>query len=264
MVLYQRSKVLLFSRFLIVSAAIFSVAACFPAFQRIYQTPAVTGRVIDLESLKPIEGASVLHQSRGEKSKSDFIDKTVKDRVFTNQAGEYYLPSQSSRQLTTLMAGHAIVDYPVRISTNGHSGLVFVKASMKMLAEESTMAPLLILDQDPDTIAATPSDDYLNQKQLQVFLAPQGALGGCDLELGAEALKSLNTARKIYWRQNKEANIEPKILAMAYHNVGNIWSYFQNSCDFGESGSLAHRQAVYSARDITAQVNQEITDLTHH
>ena len=198
MMLYQVSNVSRRGRFLMASILICSLTACVPSMQTIYHTPVVTGQVIDLATFKPIEGVVVMHEGKEESSNPDITGKTPKEGVLTNQAGDYYLPSQSSRELTILMVGHAIADYPVRISNNNHSALVIVQASMKMLSEESAMAPPLILDQDPETIAQMPVGDYLKYKQLQEFLAPQGIFAGCDPELGADALTSLNTARKIY------------------------------------------------------------------
>jgi len=244
-------------RSLLLSALVLPSIACVPTIQEIYHTPTVTGQVIDLESLQPIEGAIIKHEGADADFDLEDMIEASKNKIVSDQQGEYRLPATSSVKAVILMPGHAITDYPVRISTTNNSALVFASASMLMRDEEMTSAPLLIMDPDPETIANTPPGDYLDYKILRTYLYPHSTLGQCDLGIGGDALSALNTARKAYWHHHNDA-----IVNAAYLNVRNVWQYFYNSCNFGDKHTIKRRDAIYAVREITDQIQQEANDLT--
>jgi hypothetical protein len=250
-------------RSLLLAALVLANAACVPSIQRIYHTPVVVGQVIDLETLEPIEGAIVKHEGADADFDLDDMIEASKNKILTNKQGEYILPSTSSVDAILLMPGYAITDYPVRISTRNNSALVFASASMLMRDEETTGAPLLIMDPDPKTIANTPPGDYLDYKIFHSYLYPHSTLGKCDLGIGGDAISALNTARKVYWRHINEPDVNQEIVNAAYLNVRNIWQYFYNSCDFGDKHTIERRDAIYAVREITDQIKQEVSDLTN-
>lgn len=260
----NKMKFSLSIRNLLLAALVLTIAACVPSIQRIYHTPVVVGQVIDLETLEPIEGAIVKHEAAdADHDLEDMIDAS-KNKILTNKQGEYRLPSTSSIDATLLMPGHAITDYPVRISTRNNSALVFASASMLMREEETSGAPLLIMDPDPKTIANTPPGDYLDYKILRSYLYPHSTLGKCNLGIGGNAISALNTARKAYWRHINEPNVvKQEIVNAAYLNVRNVLHYLYNSCDFGDDHSIERRDDILAVREITDNIQQEVSDLTN-
>ncbi len=240
-----------------------SLVACVPTVQRIYHAPVVVGQVIELNRLTPIEGALVQHENTDTNLAFDNIIEAAKNKIFSNKQGEYHLPSISSVEAVVLMPGYAVAHYPVRISAKNNSALVFVSASLFMRDEETTTAPQLILDTDPMTIANTPPGDYLDYKTLHTYLYPHSNLGMCDLGIGGDAIASLNTARKLYWRHKDEPKIPPGMLDVAYLNVQNIWQYFYDSCDFGKDHTMERRDNIFAVRKITDKIEKEVSDLTN-
>jgi len=249
-------------RRLLVVALAFSLIACLPTVQRIYHAPVVIGQVIDLNSLDPIEGASIQHENPKANLPLDGLIEKTKNNILSDKQGQYHLPSLSSVEAVVLMPGYAITNYPVRISTKDNSALVFASASLFMRDEEITTAPLLILDPAPEVIADTPPGDYLNYKILRTYLYPHSRLGMCDIGIGGDALTTLNTARKLYWRHKNEQPITLEMLDAAYLNVQNIWSYFYNSCDFGKNNSTTRRDNIFSVREITDNIKSEANRFT--
>jgi len=246
----------------VVLPVVLSIAACVPTIQRIHHTPVVIGKVIDLDTLQPIAGAIVQHEGVDADYDLDDMIEAAKNKIVTNKQGEYHLPSTSSIKAVVLMPGHAITDYPVRISTQNNSALVFASASLLMRDEETSGAPLLIMDPDPETIANAPPGDYLDYKLLRTYLYPHSTLGKCNLGIGGDAISALNTARKAYWRHINEPAVKQEIVDAAYLNVRNVWQYFYNSCDFGDDHTIERRDAIYAVREVTDQIQQEASDLT--
>ena len=249
-------------RSLLLTTLVLVIAACVPTIQKIYHTPVVIGKVIDLETLQPIEGAIAKHEGADANFDLDDMIEAAKNKILTNKHGEYHLPSTSSVDAILLMPGHALMDYPVRISTRNNSALVFASASLLMRDEETSGAPLLILDPDPETIANTPPGEYLDYQELRTYLYPHSTLGICDLGIGGDAISALNTARKAYWRHINEPVVKQEIVDAAYRNVRNVWQYFYDSCDFGDEHTIERRDAIYAVREITDQIKQEVSDLT--
>ena len=251
-------------RIVAVVIAILSITACVPSMQRIYQTPAVNGRVIDLTTMQPIQGALVRHQLSDEKMISKRAGKAAGMSVMTNAAGEFYLPSVSSLEYTLLMVGHARESYPVRVSTKNNSALALAWGSMKMLSEETSAIAVVILDPEPDIIAGTPPGDYLSHQLLLSYLNVQQRFGYCDLNLGADALSLLNTARKLYWRSLNEINFDPKKLKLAYYNTKVLWQIFYHSCDYGDNKNLAYKKALVAVSETAKPIYREIEFLGHN
>lgn len=250
-------------RSLLLAILVLTIAACVPTIQRIYHTPVVIGQVIDLKTLEPIEGAIVKHEGADADFDLEEMIEASKNKILTNKQGEYRLPSTSSVDAILLIPGYAITDYPVRISTQNNSALVFASASMLMREEETTGAPLLIMDPDPETVANTPPGDYLDYKILRSYLYPHSTLGKCNLGIGGNAISALNTARKAYWRHINEPNlVEQEIVNAAYLNVRNVLQYFYDSCDFGDEHTIERRDAIFAVREITDNIQQEVSDLT--
>ncbi len=241
---------------------VLSIAACVPTIQKIHHTPVVIGKVIGLDTLQPIAGAIVQHEGADADVDLDDMIEAAKNKIVTNNQGEYHLPSTSSVKAVVLMPGHAITDYPVRISTQNNSALVFASASLLMRDEETSGAPLLIMDPDPETIANTPPGDYLDYKLLRTYLYPHSTLGKCNLGIGGDAISALNTARKAYWRHINDPVVKQEIVDAAYLNVRNVWQYFYNSCDFGDKHTIERRDAIYAVREVTDKIQQEASDLT--
>jgi len=232
--------------------------------QRVYQTPAVNGKVIDLTTMQPIQGALVTHQLRDEKGLSKRAGKATGMSVVTNAAGEFYLPSVSSLELTLLMVGHARESYLVRVATENNSALALAWGSMKMLSEEISAISVVILDPEPDIIADTPPGDFLSHQLLLSYLNPQQRLGYCDLNLGVDALSLLNTARKLYWRSLNESNFDPEKLKLAYYNSKALWQVFYHSCDYGDNKNLAYKKALVATSETAKAIYREIEFLGHN
>lgn len=247
---------------LLLVTLVLSLGACVPTTKKIYHTPAVSGKVIDLETLAPIEGAIIQHEALDDHFDLNNI-KTTTDKIVSNKQGEYYLPSLSSSKITLLMPGHAMAHYPVRISTRNNSALVFVSASLLMQDEEITSASLLIMDANPNIIADTPPGDYLDYKLLHTYLYPHSTLSMCDLAIGADAISALNTARKVYWQHINETDVSKQMVNAAYLNVSHNWDYFYTSCDFGDKHTIERRDTLYKVQAISDQIKQEISDLSN-
>jgi len=251
-------------RVVAVVIGILSITACVPSMQRVYQTPAVNGKVINLTTMQPIQGALVWHQLRDEKGVSKRAGKAMGMSVVTNAAGEFYLPSVSSLELTLLMVGHARESYPVRVATENSSALALAWGSMKMLSEETSAIAVVILDPEPDIIASTPPGDYLSHQLLLRYLNVQQRFGYCDLNLGADALSLLNTARKLYWRSLNEINFDREKLKLAYNNSKVLWQNFYHSCDYGDNKNLAYNKALVAVSETAKPIYREIEFLGHN
>ena len=248
-------------RSLVLAGLVISITACMPTIKKIYHTPVVLGQVIDLVTLKPIEGAIVKHQVEDTELELNDLLNADKNQTLSNKQGQYHLPSTSSVKALMLMPGYAVAAYPVRISTDKSAALVFASASLLMRTEETAGAPLLIMDPEPKIIANTPPGDYLDYQLLRTGLYPHSSLGICNLSIGTYALSALNTARKVYWRSVNEADFEQHIVTAAYLNVSNVWQYFYTSCKSGSEGDGDYASLI-EAHTIVKKIKQEATDLS--
>ncbi len=234
------------------------LSGCIPTVQTIYHAPAVTGQVIDLETLKPVEGAIVQHGIERQFDFSNLAEIKHKDAVKTDKAGNYQLPALSSVEFTLLMAGHAFKYYPLSISTRYNSALVYARAPMKMLSHNETMAPTVLLDPSPEIAAKTAEGDFIEDKTLRAYLYPHSTLGTCNATLGLKAINLLNTARKIYWRHKVDSKYSQQLLDDTYSGLWTLWEEFYRSCDL-TSLDLTHKRIIYQVFD---SVQQEVSLLS--
>lgn len=255
---YKTGVITLAVKCLVIAIAVLSMEACLPPhiINSLYRTPAVHGTVIDLKTLKPIEGVLIHHYGSGEWLASDGGTELENDTIVTNKAGEYYLPSAALAQ-GVMRPGHVIRDYPVKIMSKKNSALVFVSASLKM-----TRANTLIMDSNPETPATTPPGNYESYQQLRTYIHPSDTLGRCNTAIAEFALAALNTARKVYWRHIKNPDVTQELVDVSYLHVSDVWRYFYGTCDFGEHDTIAYRDAVFAVQKITDRVKNEAKDLS--
>jgi len=220
------------------------LAACVPTVQRFYQTPKVTGHVLDLTTLEPVAGVQVSHWE-------------YPQPVVTSDArGGFVLPSVSQIKATLLMPGHALKDYPVRIVAEASTTQVMAQATLLMRSEETVFVGDVMIDSEPEIIVPSPTPGNNEYAQLMHLL---DANTQCDKAVGAAAAGTLNSARKLRGHlQKSPASIQLQGLTSdSYYRVHEMWRYWLITCDWSGITSIQRRDTVMDVRELMAELAAE-------
>jgi len=226
------------------------LAACVPTVQRFYQTPKVTGHVLDLTTLEPVAGVQVSHW------------EYPQPVVTSDASGTFVLPSVSQIKATLLMPGHAIRDYPVRLEAADTTTQVMARATMLMRSEETVSVGDVIIDTEPDIIAPSPTPGQNEYAQLMHLLDMNARLGQCDKAIGSAAVTALNSARKLGGLlQETPTSIRIHDLTSAsYYQMHDIWRYWEASCDWSGLTTIQRRDAIIDVRELIVGLDAEVPE----
>ena len=205
-------------------------SGCVPTITKVYQSPKVMGQVIDLASLKPIEGVHVAHH------------KTTEQFVTTDINGKFSLPSKSVTDYKPLMAGHALNDNLVTLYNQSGQFLLVASATLNSQIEETVDLSTIIFDSNPKSIAPPAKSSYLKYNQLRTYFYPHSLLGQCDKDLSFAALVSLNTSRKLIdtaaslakSHEKSDEKLAAEYLQLAstnYQTTVKLWSTLKPTCN---------------------------------
>ncbi len=215
------------------------LSGCVPTVTKVYQAPKVTGQIIELQTLLPMEGVKIAHQQRKQES------------VISDVKGRFILPSLSSTEFKLMMAAHAISDNIVTITDRESQIMLIAKATLNGQDEESVDFSSILFDTDPHSIAKPVADSSIKYQQLSSYFSEGHLLASCNQELSAAALASLNTSRKL----TRIDTSNEKLSSMAnaqYTRTADIWRTLKLSC---ERSSSNYREIDHAFDAIEAEMN---------
>jgi len=223
------------------------LAACVPTVQRFYQTPKVTGRVLDLATLEPVAGVQASHWG---------YPQPV---VTTNANGAFMLPSVSKIKAALLMPAHAFRDYPVRLATSASATLVMARATMLMRSEETASVGDVLIDSEPDVTVPSPTPGHNEYAQLVHLLDANARLGRCDKAIGTMAVNALNMARKLSGRLQESPASTPlhDLTSDSYYRTHELWRYWEATCDWSGLTTIERRDAIIDVRELIVGLDAE-------
>lgn len=223
------------------------LAACVPTLQRFYQAPMVLGRVLDLNTLKPMAGVKVSHWEYSQTSTSTYVD------------GTFTLPSVSAFKATILMPGHALKKYPVKLTSANSSTLIMATATLLMRAEEVVPVNDIVIDTQPQIIAAAPKPGQNEHAQLLAVIDEQAELGQCDRAIGTMAVNSLGLARKLTqrWQTTPAPSQLPALTSSSYRRVNQLWRFWEASCGWEGLSNMQRYAEITKIRELIKELNSE-------
>jgi len=224
------------------------LSACVPTVSKVFQSPKVTGQVVDLATLQPLAGVNVAHQQSTERF------------VTTDANGEFELPSISETEFELLMAGYALKDNLVSLYNQDNQMTLIVQASLNGRAEETVELSTIIFDTDPKSIAAPQKPNYLEYNLLRIFFYPHSLLGSCNKYLSLAALSSLNSSRKLAnlaksKPRDKEASQMQQLTAISYQRTQALWNELKSSCERTSANYKQVDEVFSSIEDESADFN---------
>ncbi len=179
-------------RLWVIGALCVLLNGCVPTVTTLYQGPEIRGQLVALSSLEPVAGAQVFYADHLESS------------VTTDESGYFRLSAPVRTEATMMMAGHARTPYQALVRKGGYdSTTLLVHGSLKMLEPEQVILDPVVLDDRSSEIAEPTVTDGSSYQLIKTFFYTHSLLGGCDRELGWDALKALNVYRKLYWRHQQ-------------------------------------------------------------
>jgi len=223
------------------------LAACVPTLQRFYQAPMVLGRVLDLNTLKPMAGVQVSHWEYSQTSTSTDVD------------GTFTLASVSAFKATILMPGHALKKYPVKLTSATSSTLVMATATLLMRREELVPVDDIVIDTQPHIIAAAPKPGQNEHAQLLAVIDKQAKLGQCDRAIGMMAVNSLGLARKLTqrWQTTPAPSQLPALTSVSYGRVNQLWRFWEASCSWEGLSNMQRYAEIITVRELIKELDSE-------
>ncbi len=202
----------------------FLLSGCIPSYTSIYHTPEVSGYVIELKSLQPIQDAIVKH--------NNFPESQTK----TNSQGKYQLPAISSKEFKLLMPAHSLKNYLISLSHNGNEIIRIASATRLMRYIEKIDLGITIIDNQPQQIAKITNNNFIPYEQLKDYFIENALLASCDQNLAVASLAQLNISRKLYMHyqsQHSNSNHSPKLkdyLILTYQQTSQLWEHLEQTC----------------------------------
>ncbi|NVK88831.1 MAG: hypothetical protein HWE13_11920 [Gammaproteobacteria bacterium] len=217
---------------------------CIPTFVEIFLTPAISGKVYDVNSLKPIANVTIA------------FERYPEHKATSDKRGLFVLPAKRETQATIMMPAHALAQHRVNFSKPNQQWFRFATSSLKMYREESFAFHSVFVDTLPQVAAAAHPLIELNDNQLKQQSYQDDAFGQCELSTIDAALGSTRSARKLALQMFNQPQAIPSdqslasTLKGAYQQSIWIWQKLNQTCE--------RTAANYRARGaIIEQIEQE-------
>jgi hypothetical protein len=194
------------------------LSGCLPTVTKVYQAPKVSGQIINLQTMLPMEGVKVAHQQRKQETVSSDVN------------GRFVLPSLSATEFKLLMAAHAISNNQVIIAHGGSQTILIANATLNGQYEELVDFSFILFDTQPQNIAQPIESSYKKHDLLSSYFSEGNLLASCNQELSAAALAALNTSRKLA----RSVTSDEKMTSMAndhYTRTAEVWDVLKSSCE---------------------------------
>lgn len=247
-----------FNRYLTLLAIACSLllSGCIPTIEKRYKTPQTQAKILyfnpaEKPTITPITGAKVYYQAYPAQV------------VYTDQQGSFELPAVTQTEMTLLMAGHALTDYPIMIEHNGLNDIVLAKASLSMRSLESVNLGALVL-------ANTQQQARLNSATATQFEATANANNNhpldkslnwpCDLALIDSLGRAVQTAQRLnhVFKQHGTAMAPAQTYASQHLQSQQLLTAAQNSCQWPAISSSAQQKSRQQALQYFVKAQQSI------
>lgn len=223
---------------LVLCSLVLILSSCIPTVTKVYQAPKVTGQIINLQTLLPMEGVKIAHQQRKQES------------VISDVKGRFILPSLSTTEFKLMMAAHAISDNIVTITDRESQIMLIAKATLNGQHEESVDFSFILFDTHPLSIAQPIAGSSIKYQQLSGYFSEGNLLASCNQQLSAAALASLNTSRKLTRIDTSDEKLSSMAKAQ-YTRTVDIWRVLKLSC---ERSSSNYREIDHAFDGIEAEM----------
>ncbi|MEM5537522.1 hypothetical protein WNY58_14120 [Neptuniibacter pectenicola] len=209
---------------------LFVLAACVPVISKMYNGPEVSGVVLRLSNLTPIDGAIISYDGVNPSA-------TATQSSITNAQGHFILTPTKELNVEIRMPAYTPQSVPIytQHSTYGHSTDIAV-SKWKGREYETYDIGTIILDEEPKVYAPPLTEDGVDLKVLEKAIEPQGLFSLCNLDDAGGAINKLHIVRKLAHKivHAKQDPAQEK-LAAAYiqemkKSTRYTWAYFANDC----------------------------------
>jgi|GEM_PF-5370943 len=164
----------------------FVLLGCFPTITKVFHTPSVAGRVLDVNTMQPAINASV------------FFSEHPDYKTTTNREGEFSLVALSSTEAVIKMPAHALKQYPLTVQSNDIQDRFFVTSSLRMYRIEERNLDSLFIDSQPNIPPTNHRVFLLSDHDINSSFNSPSEFGGCSIVLLKNAKRSLYVARKLF------------------------------------------------------------------
>ncbi len=206
---------------------LFGLYGCVTTSHKVYLAPKVTGQIVDLQTLEPLQAMHVAHRDN------------LNQFVITNVQGEFSLPSISEKDFRVLLAnpeteGHLVLIY----NQNNQIGLM-IPSTKDSASEEIFNLKTIVFDSEPKVIAQPSKPSFPYHGELKLLFSSDKALVNCDKILLNTALGALNTSRKLAEKaSDKIETTQTKAQRLrsltfeSYQRTQVLWKYLKKSCQY--------------------------------
>lgn len=230
-VLNLRSRFSKYGKWIGYIAVVISLAGCIPTIEKTYKAPEAYGVLVYFsphteDQFVPIVGAKIYHQNYPE---------TV---VYSDDHGEFLLPTVVKVEAKLLMVGHALKNYSIVIEKDSRRDIVLARADAHMRYRENIDLGSIVMTQPADKNAQDSNLDVKSQWP-------------CDLQL----IQSLDQA--VVTAQRMSAAFQDR--ALDSDTAGYVMEHYQQLRELSREArsSCRWREKSYAEqRDYIAQTRE--------
>lgn len=214
---------------------LFTLTACVPTLSHIYNGPEVTGIILRLSDLTPIENASIFYGSINTASAKNTVTKS-------NVQGQFVLKPTPALIFEIRMPAHMLKQAIIytQFANYGQSADVVVSQRMNREYEKYNVGTIIV-DDTPNEYAPPLLENSVDLKLLKNTFQLQYSRENCHYNDAISAVNKLNIVRKLAFKVTQlkhEADISSdkfkatsKRLHQMKKSTQNLWQYFINRCN---------------------------------
>lgn len=218
------------------------LTACIPKYDKIYNGPEVSGKVIRLSDFTPIQNTKI--------SYGDIYDVYFKNEninvAISDENGFFTLKPNFSRQFKLQMPAHMLTEIPMYTYGESIGNSVDIVVSKWLNREyEQYDVGIIIIDDNANEYAQPLFDNSIDLKVLSNTFQPHNFLGECNYNDGIGAINKLNIVRKLAQNfkeqqlagNHKKMNELKNLMLDVKGQTIAMWEYFISNCNYGEQSS---------------------------